>query len=1150
MALTSPSASAAAGDVSTIAGAAVPAGPAAATGMTPVSAAAETTTVLVPDSAYRVVRRIDPQTGTQVVVAGSGESGDTGDGGPATGARFKSPVAAAPDGAGGFYVVDAAAHRVRRVTSGGTINTVAGTGTAGYTGDGGSATNATVAFPRGVVADGTGGFYVADAGNHVVRHVSSGGTITTTAGTGTAGNSGNGGAASAAALDTPVAVAISGGNLYIADQAAATLRKVQAGTIAQVAAAPALNAPSGLAPTASGVLVANRDSSRILDVTAAGVVTIVAGTGTSGYAGDGGAPLAARFAGPLGVAAVGGTIFVADTGNGRVRAIGATVSTVAGNGTGSSGNGGLAKAAQLASPRGLAVDTAGSVYVADGAQVRRISPAGVIASFAGTGTPGSTGDGGQATAAQLTSPAGVTVDTTGRVYIADSTANKVRRVDTAGVITTVAGTGSVGSSGDGGAATSAQLSRPAGLAFDASGRLLIADNGNNKVRRVDTSGVITTVAGTGTAGFTGNGGAATAAQLHGPQGVAVAADGTIYVSDSNNDRVRKIDTAGTISAFAGNGVLPGDPTQVGDGGAATAAFLLGPRHVIVDSDGSVLIGDAGNARVRRVDTAGTITTILGSATTGYTGDGGPATSAALTFPVGLVRKPGGDLLVSDSATRHVRRIAAGGSVSAPPSASFTRSPASGDTPLAVSVDGSGSSDPESQPLTYAWDFGDGGIGTGMSTVHTYTTPGTFTITLAATDPGGETGTATAVVTVTAPNVPPTADLVATPASGKAPLATTLDASASDDPDGGQLTYAFDPGDGTTPVTQPGATLAHTYTIPGSYTARVTVTDERNATATAETTVTVNGLQPPNAVGTASPSSGQAPLPVAFDGQASSDADGTVTAHHWAFGDGGQANTAVANHTYSAPGDYTATLTVTDDDGLTDTASLPIHVSAVPPPNQPPVAIFTATPATGDAPLEVAFDASASTDPDGSITSYVWSFGDGTTGSGAVATHTYANPGGFRATLVVADDDGAIASYDVNIDVRTPEVDEGDQAVVQITNQSTGVQLLNASGPVIGDFRVNRDATGGVISVHGSGSLPDGTQVSANIASLRFFGKVIFNLGNLTVVDPVSGRSYPTVVLAKLTSPDLGVAEGTNTWISTNKTPWITYTIHWIVFDAT
>lgn len=1148
--LTSPSASAAAGDVSTVAGSAVPAGPAASTGMIPVSAAAEATTVLVADSAYRVVRRVDPQTGTQVIVAGKGESGDTGDGGPATAARFKSPVAAAPDGAGGLYVVDAAAHKVRHVDAGGTIATVAGTGTAGYTGDTGAATAARLAFPRGVASDGAGGFYVADAGNHVVRRVDAGGTITTTAGAGTAGNSGNGGAATAAQLDAPVAVALSGGDLFVADQASATLRKVHAGTITQVAAAPDLLAPSGLTQTATGVLVVDRDSSRVLDVTAAGAVTVVAGTGTAAFSGDGGAPLAATFAGPLGVAAVGGTVYIADTGNGRVRSIGATVATVAGNGTGASGNGGLARAAQLASPRGLAADAAGSVYVADAsaAQVRRISPAGVIASFAGTGSPGSSGDGGPATAALLTSPVAVAVDGAGRVFISDSAANKVRRVDTSGLIATVAGTGANGSGGDGGAATAAQLSRPAGLAFDPSGRLLIADYGNNKVRRVDVGGTITTVAGSGTSGFTGNGGAATAAQLAGPEGVAVAADGTIYVADSTNDRVRKISTGGTIDAFAGSGIFPNDPSQVGDGGPATAAFLLGPRHVAVDADGSVLIADAGNARVRRVDPSGTITTVLGSTSSGYAGDGGAATSATLTFPVGIVRKAGGDLLVSDSATRHVRRVAAGGSVSAPPSAVFTRSPDHGDTPLAVSVDASASSDPEAQPLTFAWDFGDGAIATGVSAVHTYTMPGTYTITLAATDPGGETGIATAAVAVTTPNVPPTAGLVVTPASGRAPLATTLDASSSVDPDGGALTYTFDPGDGATPVTQAGATLAHTYATPGTYTARVTVTDPRSATATAQAGVTAAGPQPPIAVGTAIPSSGQAPLAVAFDASASNDPDGTVAAYHWAFGDGGQATTATANHTYTTAGDYTATLTVTDDEALTDTATFAIHVSAQPPPNQPPIAHFTATPTSGDAPLDVAFDASSSSDPDGSIVSYWWDFGDGTQGGGAVVSHRYTNPGGYRATLAVTDDDGAVSAYDLIISANTPDV-TGDQALVQITNTATGANLLTASGVVVGDISVNRDATGGVVGVRGSGTLPGGAQISVNIGSLRFFGRVLFNVGNFTVADPATGRTYPTVVLAKVASPGPQAAESTNTWVSTNKSPWVTYSLHWIVLDG-
>lgn len=1144
--LPTPPASAAAGEITTVAGSVVPAGDAAATGLVPVSVASDGATLLVVDSLYRVVRRVDPGAGTQVVVAGSGESGDDGDGGAATAARFSSPAAAAPDGSGGFYVVDSGAHKIRRVSSGGTITTVAGTGTAGYSGDGSTATAAQLSAPKGVVADGSGGFYVADSMNHRVRHVSAGGTITTFAGTGTAGYSGDGAAANLAQLNTPVAVAVSEGSVYIADQSNAAVRKVDAGgMITTVAAAPDLEAPAGLAAAAGGVYVSDRDNSRVLSVTDT-AVTVVAGTGVSGYSGDGGPPAAATFSGLGGIAELNGSVYVADTGNSRVREIAATVSTVAGNGAGASGNGGLARNAQFASPRSVAVDAAGSVYVADftASQLRRISPAGVVSAFAGTGEAGDDGDGGPASAAHLQRPAAVAVDAAGNVFVADSTANRVRKVSTTGTISTVAGTGTSGSSGDGGPATSATLNRPNGLAFDATGRLYIADSANNRVRRVASDGTITTVAGSGTSGFSGDGGAATAAKLTSPVAVAVAADGSFYIADSANDRVRRVDAGGTITTFAGNAVPPGDPADVGDGGPATSAYLYSPRGLRVDADGSVLIADAGNSRVRRVDTGGTITTVVGSSATGFAGDGGAATAAALTFPTAIARKANGDLLVADTSTRRVRSVAAGGAASGTPTAAFSYT-TSGTLPLTVDLDASASSDPESAPLTYDWDFGDGGIGVGATPTHVYTDPGAYTITLTVTDPGGVSDTTTQGVVVTAPNEAPTAALVATPAAGTAPLAVLLDGSASSDPENGALTYTFDPGDGSTPASGPSATLAHTYTAPGSYTASLTVQDPLGASATDTAVVEVAGPQAPVATATVAPVSGQVPLTVDVDASASTDADGTIVSYDWDFGDGATATGSTGSHIYTTAGTYTVTLTVTDDDGLDDTASFTVDVSPQPPENLAPVASFMASPVSGDAPLDVTFDASASFDPDGTIATWYWDFGDGTTSNvGPVVTHRYENAGGFRATLGVTDDDGAVAATDREIGVNTPSGPAEDGVLVEITG--AGMAPLAASGP--GDFTITT-TPGGVAAITGNATLSGGVTVTANVSSWRFFGQVLLNIGNVTVTDPGTGRVYPTLVLAKLTSPEPGLVEATSSWFSTNKTPWITYRMHWIIVDA-
>jgi hypothetical protein len=335
-----------------------------------------------------------------------------------------------------------------------------------------------------------------------------------------------------------------------------------------------------------------------------------------------------------------------------------TISTVAGNGTaGYTGDGGSAVAAELHSPWGLAADTAGDLFIGDTANncVRKVNTLGTITTVAGNGTAGYSGDGGPATAAQLSSPRGVAIDASGNLYIGDTANNCVRKVNTFGTITTVAGNGTAGYSGDGGPATAAQLNAPHGIAIDSSGNLVIADQTNECVRKVNaTTGTITTVAGNGTAGYSGNGGPATAAQLHTPAAVAVDSSGNTYIADQANDGVRRVDaTTGIITTVAGNGTAG----YSGDGGPATAAQLSSPRGVATDASGNLYIGDAANNCVRKVDTFGTITTVAGNGIAGYSGDGGPATAAQLSSPRGVVLDSlGYNLYVADYTNNRIRKV--------------------------------------------------------------------------------------------------------------------------------------------------------------------------------------------------------------------------------------------------------------------------------------------------------------------------------------------------------------------------------------------------------------------------------------------------------------------------------------------------------------
>ena len=344
-----------------------------------------------------------------------------------------------------------------------------------------------------------------------------------------------------------------------------------------------------------------------------GDIETFAGDGTAAFAGDGGPAISASLEFPSGVAVDGdGNVFIS-SGSDRVRkvAVGSgTITTVAGNGVlGFAGDGGLATAAQLSRPRGITFDAAGNLYIADyfNRRVRRVDQATqIMTTVAGDGTSGFSGDGGLATAAQLDGPSGVAVDAAGNLYIADRANHRIRRVDAStSVITTIAGSGATGVgnggfSGDGGAATSARMDLPADVAVDASGNLFVVEEGNSVVRRIDGStGVITTVAGTGVAGFSGDGGAATSAQLGArPRGLALDGDGNLLISDGFNDRIRMVDAAsGIITTVAGTGTAGFS----GDGGPATSATIDQPDHVAVDLSGNVLVVDQANHRVRLIE---------------------------------------------------------------------------------------------------------------------------------------------------------------------------------------------------------------------------------------------------------------------------------------------------------------------------------------------------------------------------------------------------------------------------------------------------------------------------------------------------------------------------------------------------------------------
>ena len=836
------------------------------------------------------VRKIDV-TGRISTVAGTGAAGSEGDGGPAVEAQLNWPAALAIDAAGNILIGESRGHRVRKVSREGTITTIAGTGSRGGTGDGGAATAAQLNFVSDLDTDALGNIYLSDINEGRIRKISPTGQITTVAGTGVRRHTGDGGPAIDAQLDTPGGIAVDPtGNLFLSEYWPGWLRKINAsGTIQTIAGTgeqlstgnmglaidAALDRPGYIAldsdgnlyvseffgdririlrPTAKlssfrlplgtsgdsvvltvteagsvrwngtalvhgleavaangnlyafgqtaggavtvtyvpdrqtvelqegktvtliggedsawrigdqvvtnghrhvedgreyllewtgaqwrlakytirtiagtvdvaegvpatearlfnpyfvaldsigNVYVSESSNHRVRKIDTSGTITTFAGTGERGYAGDGGPATQAEFDSPRGIAVNWlGEIFVADYGNDVVRKIDVlgristtstsrrlinpyglaldvfgnvllaeshvrnhlvrridargNVTTVAGalRQRGGFVGGGSAALARLNYPRAVAADARGNVYVADSLnhRVRKIDPSGAIATIAGTGERGYSGDGGPAVDAQLSSPNGLLVDVAGNVYISDSGNSRVRKVDSSGMIRTVAGPGEPGMLGSGGPAVTARLGYPRGLAMDASGSLFVAESGHDIVRKISPAGTIEPFAGSGEPFDKRDGGPASLAQFSYPNDIAADAAGNVYVLDSN--QVRRIDPSGMIAAIAGTG----EYGHSGDGGPAIAADLQNPTEMATDVAGNLYVAESFGQRVRKINVAGTITTIAGTGERGFSGDGGPAAAAQLDSPRSIAVDSVGNVYIADYFNHRVRRI--------------------------------------------------------------------------------------------------------------------------------------------------------------------------------------------------------------------------------------------------------------------------------------------------------------------------------------------------------------------------------------------------------------------------------------------------------------------------------------------------------------
>lgn len=727
-------------------------------------------------------------------VAGSGDGyfqgGFGGDGGAADVAQMNFPHSSVIDTQGNLYIADSKNHRVRKVSPNGIITTVAGTGVIGFTGDGGFAVNAQLYEPGSVAVDGFGNLYVADSRNNRIRKVAiDTGIITTVAGNGQeepvayTQMNGDGGPALSAPIRAYSISLDQEGNIYLTGGGSYRVRKVniKTGIITKVAGCggagysgdggPATSAclydPSGVALDKAGnIYIADSTNNRIRKVDSKGIISTIAGIGETQYSpNDGELAINAKIAVSTVAADSQGNIYFvsgnSSSGNTVRKILASTgmLSTLTGPEFGFGGDGGPAKDALIQRPAEVSIGNNGELYIADSGnhRIRKLipnlfhdntkpniklsaptegntynslnniiniagnasdniavthvkwsndrgnsglaigwnawnvdgiilqnginpltftawdaagnfstttlfvtyTPTNTFTSFTGTRISGFNLESGSGLASQLYTPETVALDNSGNLYIADKGNHRIRKVTRSGLISTVAGNGQLGSSGDGGLAINATMNQPNGVAVDGSGNSYLSDTNNHRIRKVNSVGLITTIAGTGINGFSGDGGQGTQAELDTPGGLALDNAGNLLIADANNHRIRKLNlSTGVITTIAGNGYGFG-----GDGGQAANAQLNFPTSVAMDKNGNLYISDTSNNQVRKVTAAGIISRFAGTGFKGFSGDGGQANLAQFSAPGGLTVDVAGNLYVTDQSNNRVRKIALDGTIS-------------------------------------------------------------------------------------------------------------------------------------------------------------------------------------------------------------------------------------------------------------------------------------------------------------------------------------------------------------------------------------------------------------------------------------------------------------------------------------------------------
>jgi sugar lactone lactonase YvrE len=654
--------------------------------------------VYVADRANNLIRKITPA-GLTTTLAGSGASGSAN--GTGTAASFNTPYDVAVDATGNIYVADRGNNLIRKITSGGVVTTLAGSGSAGSTN--GTGTAASFNLPTGIAVDASGNVYVADRGNHLIRKITPAGVVSTLAGIGVAGSAN--GTGTSASFNYPYSLTVDAtGVVYVADQSNNLIRKITAAGVVTTLAGSGLsgnangtgtsasfNSPSGVTVDALGnVYVADYSNQLIRQISTSGVVRTLAGSGSTGS--TNGVGVAAAFSNPVSLETDNsGNLYVADCNNHLIRKIvltgysispalpaGLTFNETTGliSGTPTTGSTSTNYTVTAVNEAGTSTTTLNitinavlpapsisyttpSAY-AVGSAVTPLTPTNTggavpastpatVTTLAGSGSSGFLNATG--TGASFNYPNGVAVDGSGNVYVADYSNHVIRKITSSGVVTTLAGSGSNGSTNATG--SSASFNGPTGVVVDGSGNVYVADRNNHLIRKITSAGVVTTFAGTGLSGSTN--GSGSIASFSYPSGLAIDVSGTIYVADRSNHLIRKITASGVVSTLAGNGIAGST------NGTGTAASFNYPNSVAVDASGNVYVADQFNNQIRKVTAAGVVTTFAGTGASGSAN--GSGASASFNSPYGIASDNAGNLYVAEYSSHLIRKITSAGVVS-------------------------------------------------------------------------------------------------------------------------------------------------------------------------------------------------------------------------------------------------------------------------------------------------------------------------------------------------------------------------------------------------------------------------------------------------------------------------------------------------------